>query len=1049
MRQSLKVAISLLIAVVLCSGFAILAFSGGLFSWLQASFTRPRAAQAVDATLERAARSVQDYHTANLDRFAAVAEAPYAAAAFATSPAEADLAKLKADLDALRGAVGSLVAVRFLSIDGRLIFFSTFAGDEAERNAGRVIYKKLQDADPSIPAGRLAVPASASVLLDGGGSRQRIIYLVAVKDAFGVVLGSAAFYVGSGDLAGRLFAVGALETAGFSLASAGSSSAVLLGADAAEGAVLFPALAQAAPDPQGVLLLAPSPDGAPARQVRVFARNIDAGHLVAIVALESSFVLSDPMRWFLVAAFGLTVFLIVYLVANLRADPIDVAAQRIKRFQVQLLEGMVEREGPSDWGRWRSEIESRRGDLNRQLLRGAGRVSRKQRPQLDALLEKNWSEILDLMARRAEAAPPPAAVDLSRIESRIDALIRQAQKSASFVVPAQILGAPAAPDSSRPAPATAAARTARAAPAPIEVEELSADEVEDLEPMEEEAAEAPKAEPSLTPASTPVSAATPSAPAADEEEVAELEEVAEAEEVLELEEAAEEAAEAEVPAELEAEEPAELEEVPEAATPAAAPPAAAEAAAVEDAAEVEEAEELEELEAAGEAEEPSPAAPQGPVEDLGELPDAAAEEAAQSEATEPGAAGTPPAVEAEELGQIEELEQVPELTPLAPLPEEQGLELLPSAEEGGAPTLRVGLELPDALERLAASGGDTFVGLRGTGAGPASEAGGGRPKEAGVSAASSPGDGDEVPGEEEVEELEAVDDAEEAAGDRPWSEAEERQELERLQGQSVICTWTIEQLAKVVEESKSAIVIENGVFRIKEEVYAAGGRSPDGRLRQIAEELIRGPGSDAPAPVVPAPAGTGAEGGPSGIGDLISDEESIDLANVVGRDGPAEPVTLEGERPKVMRLKRGGLDYDEFLAAYPRSFSNTTQMRSLVEISRRVSAVSAALLIRGADGWAPDIAIGLAERTLAGLKAGPADPLSQVLLGKRLAVAINRAPAEIRSLRRRFDPEDLRFTRRLLLLPATFRGQEACLLLSFTSEAEISIGTIFAGLQVQ
>ena len=184
--------------------------------------------------------------------------------------------------------------------------------------------------------------------------------------------------------------------------------------------------------------------------------------------------------------------------------------------------------------------------------------------------------------------------------------------------------------------------------------------------------------------------------------------------------------------------------------------------------------------------------------------------------------------------------------------------------------------------------------------------------------------------------------------------------------------------------------------------------------------------------------------------DLMRDAEPLDLFKVVGadRESADEPAPVEVERSKILQLKRNGLDYDEFLAAYPRSFSHTTQMKSLVEISRRVSAVSAGLLLKKADGWSPDLTIGLGDRTLTGLHFRKEEPFELLLLGKRLAVAIDRPPGELKTIRVRIDPEDLRYAKRILLLPATFRGQEAYLLFAFAADSDILLENVLSSLQV-
>ena len=205
----------------------------------------------------------------------------------------------------------------------------------------------------------------------------------------------------------------------------------------------------------------------------------------------------------------------------------------------------------------------------------------------------------------------------------------------------------------------------------------------------------------------------------------------------------------------------------------------------------------------------------------------------------------------------------------------------------------------------------------------------------------------------------------------------------------------------------------------------------------------------------PRPTGNGADqvmDSFSGIGDLISDEQMMDLSKVISteREGTTEEsLSLEKEKSNPLLLKRNGIDYDAFLSSYPRSFSHTAQMKSLIEVSRRVSAVAAALFIRTVTGYAPDLTIGVGEKSTGLLHFDAEEPFTVRLLSPRLMVAVERNPAEVRTLRSRFDEDDLRYVKRLLFLPATFRGQEAFLMLAFPVDADLQPSGILSKLGVR
>ena len=56
-------------------------------------------------------------------------------------------------------------------------------------------------------------------------------------------------------------------------------------------------------------------------------------------------------------------FLLVFLVFNLRQDPLVVLARRIKRFQLDVLSELIDGKERLDWKRWRDELAAGRAEL--------------------------------------------------------------------------------------------------------------------------------------------------------------------------------------------------------------------------------------------------------------------------------------------------------------------------------------------------------------------------------------------------------------------------------------------------------------------------------------------------------------------------------------------------------------------------------------------------------------------------------------------------------------------------------------------------------------
>jgi len=227
MRQSLKIAISLLISVVLFSGFAVLAFTN-LFTLIEAGFFQPRVKAEVLARLASIAGAVGRYHDLNLERFSVVVGKPETLSVLSTSPARDAVAALDAVVDLLQTQVASLGNVRIVEAGRNLIHYSRLPSDVREAAAGQTAYKRLEEADDTVPLELLTAAAAdraGRLLIDG--PRDRFIYSLPVGDGGA----SALFYVDVLDLSRELLRVAA---SGVTKVSAFADAGVLVNASAGE-----------------------------------------------------------------------------------------------------------------------------------------------------------------------------------------------------------------------------------------------------------------------------------------------------------------------------------------------------------------------------------------------------------------------------------------------------------------------------------------------------------------------------------------------------------------------------------------------------------------------------------------------------------------------------------------------------------------------------------------------------------------------------------------------------------------------------------------------
>jgi hypothetical protein len=176
--------------------------------------------------------------------------------------------------------------------------------------------------------------------------------------------------------------------------------------------------------------------------------------------------------------------------------------------------------------------------------------------------------------------------------------------------------------------------------------------------------------------------------------------------------------------------------------------------------------------------------------------------------------------------------------------------------------------------------------------------------------------------------------------------------------------------------------------------------------------------------------------------DLLGEAEIEDI-----KAGPRSPERLDR---KVKRLGSSGgrIDLDGYLRQFADPDFEPTQFRALVEVSRRVMAVAAAVLTESGGAFRPRFSIGLSEAGAARFVFPLDGILGTEVLSSRAAAVVNEDLDSIEVFTGAAAPDDLRLMRRAVLIPALFRGLDGYLFLAFAEERRWDLATILEGLDV-
>ncbi len=309
----------------------------------------------------------------------------------------------------------------------------------------------------------------------------------------------------------------------------------------------------------------------------LFTKIVDLGEnsfgAVSIVRNAQDFKISPALKVLLLSLGGLTLFLVIFLIFNLKCDDEVVIKNRIRKLTTTFIAKYKKSNGKNS-KKTPAELTKRKGEFEKEIKLSLGRRGKKYSQQIDELLEESWQEILSAIGV-TENLKPEVEPNSKKVKEKIELTpVEQPQKAE---------------------PAGAEAKVEKAEE-PDEVEALEdVEELDDAEPVEDLADAEPVDELEEI---------------GDAEPAEELDEIADAEPVEELEEIGD--AEFESADELEEEEDADADDLDEVEALDDVEP-------VEDLADAEPAEELDEIDDVVDAEPVEDLADAEPAEDISDV----------------------------------------------------------------------------------------------------------------------------------------------------------------------------------------------------------------------------------------------------------------------------------------------------------------------------------------------------------------------------------------------------------------------------------------------
>ena len=392
MSSGPKIALSLLISVLIFAGCVFLSIAGG-FKLIEVQFYQPRVIANANDRLSSIERAYGEY-SSNLDNEFRKFLSEKSVKTFIERAPEKEAMNERGKLSALLyQKISGLNGMRLIENDGIHIHFSTFGEDTLTETSSLISYKNYTDAN-KIPF---------TLLEASDGEKQTKIYFDSIKnelvfsypfyDNYTAYRGTFIFYVLGDDFTQYL-----IDRELVSLNARGtvcSPNGFVFNLPITGRELLMKEIEQRwSRKIQNVEQLVQS--DTKSENIFIITQGNDRIK-IGEIRTQDAFEFSDIEKLLLLICLFITLYLIIFLLFNIRHDDMVIVCRRLRKFQYELLKEYIDRKDSMDWKTLSKEIAHRKNDVNSEIKKSLGRRGKKHSKEVDELLEDLWTDVMSAM----------------------------------------------------------------------------------------------------------------------------------------------------------------------------------------------------------------------------------------------------------------------------------------------------------------------------------------------------------------------------------------------------------------------------------------------------------------------------------------------------------------------------------------------------------------------------------------------------------------------------------------------------------------------------
>jgi hypothetical protein len=266
-----------------------------------------------------------------------------------------------------------------------------------------------------------------------------------------------------------------------------------------------------------------------------------------------------------------------------------------------------------------------------------------------------------------------------------------------------------------------------------------------------------------------------------------------------------------------------------------------------------------------------------------------------------------------------------------------------------------------------------------------------------------------------------------------WAVAQIREYIE--QGK-IIC-YSLEEVKREYENTGKNVIFDNGIYRIKEELYNKQQAKPVRKgLKALAEAVLTAER-------------TKEEKGVVGIEHLIKIDESLSDFAADSGVGKTEPGKIFSRAVKRMPFTDTGLDMDEYFRQYNSGTGDKASVQAFGRLLKKMKSVCAAILTGRGNTYEVSFSIGLDDESKNAFMLPVDSPFVVNYLEPRMVLYIKQPLNGIHVFDDKLSKQDKKYVKHAILFPARFAGQNAYLFFGLTGRQEKKITEILKDIDVQ